>query len=81
METPDLDDMLERLEAPWPRRIQNAFREIFDPDEDYSSPHDVSRTVVEKIKEMGLQPFRQPDPLPPVDEDQVKLICWMGVDT
>jgi len=80
METPDLDDMLERLEAPWPRRIQNAFREIFDPDEDYSSPHDVSGVIVEKVKEMGLQPFRAPDPLPPIDEDQVRLICWMGVD-
>jgi len=80
MDTQEIDNILERLEAPWPERIQKAFRPLFDADEDYSEPYDVSRAIVSKVKEMGLQPFRPPDPLPPIDEDQVRLVCWMGVD-
>lgn len=28
---------------------------------------------------MGLQPFEAPDPLPPIEEDEVKLVCWMAI--
>lgn len=34
-----------------------------------------------KISELGLQPFRAPEPLPPIGEDEIHLVCWMGVDT
>jgi len=81
MSMEEMDNTLERLEAPWPRRTQNAFREVFDPDEEASEPHEASRAIVEKVRELGLQPFRQPEPLAPIDEDQVMLICWMAVDT
>jgi hypothetical protein len=40
-----------------------------------------SAALVEKVRELGLQPFRQPDPLPPIDADEIALICWMAVDS
>jgi hypothetical protein len=39
-----------------------------------------SAALVEKVRELGLQPFVQPEPLPPIQEEDVVLICWMGVD-
>jgi hypothetical protein len=39
-----------------------------------------SAALVEKVRELGLQPFVQPEPLPPIQEEDVVLICWMSVD-
>jgi superfamily II DNA/RNA helicase len=81
MPAPEVDDVLDRLEAPWPRRIQNAFREVFDPEEEPSDPYAASGQVVDMVKKLGLQPFRPPQPLPPIEEDQIMLVCWTGVDS
>ena len=43
-------------------------------------PLAASAVLVEKVRELGLQPFVQPEPLPVIDEDEVVLICWMAVD-
>lgn len=40
---------------------------------------DKSRQIVDKVDELGLQPFEAPDPLPPIEENEVKLICWMVI--
>jgi len=39
-----------------------------------------SAVLVEKVRELGLQPFVHPEPLPVIDEDEIVLICWMAVD-
>lgn len=75
----EMDDVLDRLEAPWPRKTGNAFRDVFSPDADADDPADVSRAIVGKVKELGLQPFLRPEPLPPIDEGQIALVCWMAV--
>ncbi len=80
MPAPEVDDILDRLEAPWPRRIQNAFREVSDPEEEPSDAYAASGQVVEMVKKLGLQPFRPPQPLPTIDEDQIMLVCWMAVE-
>lgn len=80
MDTRQIDSLLERLEAPWPRRVQNALRDVFESDEEPSDPYGISQKIVARIKQQGLQPFRQPEPLPPIDEDQIMLVCWMAVD-
>ena len=74
----DLDRVLDSLEAPWGRRIERQFREILD-DED-EEPITVSRRIVDKIRELGMQPFVAPEPLPLIDEDEIMLICWMATD-
>ncbi|MBM3476800.1 MAG: helicase, partial [Armatimonadetes bacterium] len=79
MTTEEVDAILERLEAPWPRRTQDAFRTAFTPDADGCDPYEVSRLIVAKVGELALTPYRAPEPLPPIDEDQIMLICWMAV--
>ena len=76
-----VDDLVDRLQAPWPRRVERPFREFFDPDRPPSDPVETSRRIDQTVREQGLQPFRPPPPRPPIDRDQIVLVCWMGVDS
>lgn len=40
---------------------------------------ETSRALIEKITDLGLQPYEAPDPLDPIAEEEVKLVCWMAV--
>ena len=68
---------LDVLESPWPRREEVMLRGWFD--EADRSPSS-ARALIEKILETGLEPVAPPDPLPPIDLDDIDLICWMGID-
>ncbi|MCY4020639.1 MAG: hypothetical protein OXG39_14605 [Chloroflexi bacterium] len=74
----NLNAIVESLEAPLSRRIENSIREIFKPDSE--DPYRVSTAIIEKVRELGLQPFRAPDALPPIDQDEIQLIAWPAVD-
>jgi hypothetical protein len=75
----ELDTVLDSLEAPWGVRIEKAIREVFDPDA--GDPYEVSKALVEKVRELGLQPFVAPTPLPVIDQDEIALVCWMAVES
>lgn len=72
------DRLVECLEAPWGARIERALREVFDPD----APGDeaTTRALAERVRELGLQPWKAPEPLPPIEEDEVVLVVWMAVE-
>lgn len=74
----ELDTTIESLEAPWGVRIERAIKEVFNPDAE--DPAAASKALVWKVRELGLQPFIQPEPLPVIDEEDIALICWMAVD-
>jgi len=74
----ELDLITEAVEAPWGVRIERTLREVFNPERE--DPLIASAALVEKVRELGLQPFVQPQPLPVIDEDEITLICWMAVD-
>lgn len=75
----DLHKVLDAIEAPWADRIVKQFRAVFDPES--TDPYEVSKAIVEKVRELGLEPFIAPEPLPVIDEDEIMLICWMAVDS
>ena len=74
----DLNEIVESLEAPLSRKMEQYIREVFDPDSE--DRHGVSAAIIERVRELGLQPFRAPDALPPIDLDEIQLIAWMAVD-
>tara|TARA_Y100001933_G_C18928667_1_gene534321 strand:- start:478 stop:1290 length:813 start_codon:yes stop_codon:yes gene_type:complete len=76
---PELIAVLDALEAPLERRIEKQFREIMKQDDIGNYP--MSARIVEKVQELGLQPFEPPQPLPPIDEEEIQLIVWMAVDS
>jgi len=78
IQQPELDLTIEAIEAPWGVRIERPLKEVFRPDE--QDPLAVSSALVEKVRELGLQPYKPPKPLPVIEEDEIALVCWMAVD-
>lgn len=74
----DLRDILNALEAPLERRTERQIREVFRQETDDN--YQISADIIAKVIELGLQPFVPPDPLPPIDEEEVQLIVWMAID-
>lgn len=78
MTQPELVTFIEALEAPRGLRDERALRRIFRPGE-----HDAERTsrdIATFVKERGFQPWKPPEPLPPIEPDDVTLVVWMAVE-
>ena len=72
-----VNQALDILEAPWPRREELILREWFA-----DAAHDgqeKARRMVAGILDTGLEPFQQPPALPPIEPEDVQLVCWMGL--
>ena len=39
----------------------------------------LSKLLVDKIKEIGLEPYKKPDTYPTIDKGMVHLVCWIGL--
>ncbi len=74
----ELNDVLNAVEAPLSRRNETSIRGVFA--QDHSDPVAISGQLVAKVRELGLQPFQAPDPLPPIERDEIQLIAWMAID-
>lgn len=83
MDQDELKEVLESVEAPRGMRHENALREVWnrfhDEEDEVAEPKALSAALVEKVRELGLQPYRPPEPLPPIEEEEIKLVCWMAV--
>ena len=42
-------------------------------------PHGRPRVIYEKVNELALEPFVAPDPLRPIYDDEIQLVCWMAI--
>jgi hypothetical protein len=72
-----VNQALDILESPWPRREELLLRDWFgDTSRDGAEK---ARALVEAILDTGLEPFVQPPLLPPIELDDVRLVCWMGI--
>jgi hypothetical protein len=74
----EMGRIVEALEAPWGMRIERALREVFSPESAKGQATTVA--IADRVKELGLQPWKAPEPLPPIDEDDVTLVVWMAVE-
>jgi hypothetical protein len=72
-----VNSALDVLEAPWPRREEILLRDWFH--DDAVSGVDKARMLVARILETGLEPFNQPQLLPPIELTDIRLVCWMGL--
>ena len=75
----EINEALDILEAPWPRREEALLRDLFNAD--YANNVEKAVRLVEFIRGTGLEPFDQPPLLPPIEMDDVRLVCWMVIDT
>ena len=68
--------LLRRLNAHWDRRIVGAIREVVRSDR---PARERVALLAEYVKEEGLALPEPPEPLPPVEKDDIRLVCWMAV--
>ena len=71
------DDLLDRLNTRPGPRMEKAVRELVRSEED--GPARKVLLLRELVREAGLQPARIPDPLPPIDRDDIHLVVWTAV--
>src|SRR5581483_2873695 len=60
---------LDILEAPWPRREESLLRESFNKDGEEAK--NKALRLIDEIERIGLEPFRPPEALPPIDASDV----------
>ena len=72
----EVDRLVESVEAPWGVRYERQIREAMES----AGGAAASTAIAETVRRLGLEPFKAPDPLPPIEEQDIRLICWMAVD-
>jgi hypothetical protein len=70
------DALVEKLEEAYPERIQRQIREAMRSSED---PLEQAAAVAARVDELGLEPSPPPEPLPPITEDDVHVVCWLAI--
>ena len=68
---------LDAVEAPWPRREENQLRAVWKQELD--TPVEKAVALLKEIEEIGVEPFRAPEPLPPISPEDISLICWLAI--
>ena len=74
-----INKVLDIVESPWPRRDETLLREQFNDDNDEGK--EKAKKLISWIIKTGLEPAGSPEPLPPISEEDIKLICWLAVTT
>lgn len=78
MEQQRVTKALDAIEAPCARRDQKALQHVYE--QDFDSQGQRSAAIIEEVERLGLEPFRTPDPLPPIEPDHIRLVCWMAIE-
>lgn len=72
-----INNALDVVESPWPRREENMLREWFENEVHAGAAK--ARDLIDRILDTGLEPFRGPEPLPPIRSDTIELVCWLAL--
>jgi len=68
------DDLIARLEAPYALRIQRAIRDLIN--DGTLTEREKATQLLALADHLGLVRQSAPQPLPPIDLDDIHLICW-----
>jgi hypothetical protein len=68
------DDLIARLEAPYAPRIQRAVRDLLN--DATLAEREKASQLLALADHLGLIRQPAPEPLPPIDPDDIHLICW-----
>jgi hypothetical protein len=71
----EADALVERLRAPYPERLLRPVRKLLNQ----GSPKEQVAALAELADQLGFTPSTRPQPLPPVNEDDIHLLCWMAI--
>lgn len=74
---PEVDRLIDTLNAPYPERIRKQVREVLGN----QALGEVAKSaeLAAMVQRLALSPPPDPLPLPLIDEEDIHLICWMAV--
>ena len=71
-----IDRAVDTLSAPYPERTVRRFRQAMN---EASESVQQARKILAVITELGLEPYKPPEPLPQVTLDDVYLVTWLAI--
>lgn len=71
-----IDTAIDTLNAPYPERILRTFRTALASSSDLAEQ---ASNVLRVIRDLGLEPYVAPEPLPDITDDDVNLVCWQAI--
>ena len=71
-----IDRAIDTLHAPYPQRTIRTFRAAMKSLQD---PAEQAQKILEIIRDLGLEPYVPPKPLPEITPDDVHLVCWLAL--
>jgi hypothetical protein len=71
----EADALIERLRTPYPERLLRPVRKLLA---EGSLAEQIS-ALGELADQLGFTPSARPQPLPPVNEEDIHLICWVAI--
>ena len=71
-----IDRAIDTLHAPYPQRTIRTFRAAMKSTQD---PAQQAQKILEIIRDLGLEPYEPPKPLPEITPDDVHLVCWIAL--
>ncbi len=71
----EADTLVDRLRVPYPERLLRPVRQAIADGE----PAESIRELVRLADELGFSPASRQEPLPPINQDDVHLVCWMSI--
>ena len=72
---PDAWALVERLRAPYPERLLRPVRKVLST----GTAKERVAALATLADDLGFTPTSKPQPLPPITEDDVHLLCWMAI--
>ena len=76
IEAKDLEKALQIIESPWRRRDERNLRSWFNLS---LSNKEKAKVLIQNVLLSGLEPFISPEPLPPIEKEDIKLINWIAI--
>jgi hypothetical protein len=74
-----VDRVSETLMSPWPMREENKLRIVWK--EEYPTNQDKALSLIKAVEDTGIEPFEQPERYPKIEHDEVRLICWLVIES
>jgi hypothetical protein len=71
------DELVDRLEAPCAPRVQRAIRDVLT--NKALSAQGKAERLLDTADQLGLTRQPSPDPLPPITDEDIHLICWTAI--
>ena len=72
----EVDRAVDTLSAPYPERTVRTLRAAMNAS---TNPNEQAELILGVIRDLGLEPYTPPEPLPEIVYDDIHLVCWLAL--